>query len=63
MPEAISDSSTIIHLAGIGRIKLLKEFYEKILITPAVWDAAVVAGQGMAGADEVNGASNTCLIE
>jgi len=63
MPEAISDSSTLIHLAGIGRLKLLKEFYEKILITPAVWDEVVVAVQGMAGADEVNGASNAGWIE
>ncbi|PXF61379.1 MAG: DUF3368 domain-containing protein [Candidatus Methanogaster sp.] len=63
MPEAISDSSTLIHLAGIGRLKLLKEFYGKILITPAVWDEVVVAGQSRAGADEVNGASNAGWIE
>ncbi|RLG30719.1 DUF3368 domain-containing protein [Methanosarcinales archaeon] len=63
MPEAISDSSTLIHLAGIGRLKLLKEFYGKIIITPAVWDEVVVAGQGRAGADEVNGASNAGWIE
>ena len=44
MPEAISDSSTLIHLAGIERLQLLKEFYGKILITPAVWDEVVVAG-------------------
>ena len=37
MPEAISDSSTLIHLAGIGRLKLVKEFYEDILITPAFY--------------------------
>ena len=37
MPEAISDSSTLIHLAGIGRLKLLKEFYGNILITPAFY--------------------------
>ena len=63
MPEAISDSSTLIHLAGIGRLKLLKEFYGNILITPAVWDEVVVAGQGRAGADEVNGANSAGWIE
>jgi predicted nucleic acid-binding protein len=63
MPEAISDSPTLIHLAGIGRLKLLKEFYGKILITPAVWDEVVVAGQGRVGADEVNGARNAGWIE
>ena len=38
MQEAISDSSILIHLAGIGRLELLKEFFGKILITPAVWN-------------------------
>jgi predicted nucleic acid-binding protein len=63
MPEAISDSSTLIHLAGIGRLELLKEFYGKILITPTVWDEVVVEGQGRAGAGEVNGANNAGWIE
>jgi len=27
-----SDSSTLIHLAAIGRLSLLREFYEKIII-------------------------------
>jgi predicted nucleic acid-binding protein len=30
MPEAISDSSTLIYLAGIGHLEILKEFYYKI---------------------------------
>lgn len=36
MPLVISDSSTLIHLAAIGRLALLKEFYGKITIPPAV---------------------------
>jgi predicted nucleic acid-binding protein len=63
MPEAISDSSTLIHLAGIGRLELLKEFYGKILITPAVWKEVVVEGQSRAGAGEVNEANNAGWIE
>lgn len=63
MPEAISDSSTLIHLAGIGRLELLKEFYGKILITPAVWKEVVVEGQSRAGASEVNEANNAGWIE
>ena len=45
MREAISDSSTLIHLAGIGRLDLLKEFYGMILITPAVWREVVEGGR------------------
>jgi hypothetical protein len=37
MPEAISDSSTRIHLAAIGRLDLLRAFYERVIIPPAVW--------------------------
>ena len=45
MQDAISDSSTLIHLAGIGRLELLKVFYGKILITPAVWKEVVEGGE------------------
>ena len=31
MPGAICDSSTLIHLAKIGRLHLLREFHKKIL--------------------------------
>jgi predicted nucleic acid-binding protein len=48
MQEAISDSSTLIHLAGIGRLELLKEFYERILITPVVWKEVVEERMGKA---------------
>jgi len=37
MPLVISDSSTLIHLAAIGRLTLLKEFYGKVVIHAAVW--------------------------
>ncbi len=45
MQEAVSDSSTLIHLAWIGHLELLKEFYGKILITPAVWKEVVEEGK------------------
>ena len=45
MQEAVSDSSTLIHLAWIGHLELLKEFYGKILITPAVWKEVVEVGK------------------
>jgi len=53
MQEAISDSSTLIHLAGIERLELLKESYEKILITPEVWKEVVEEGKERPGAREV----------
>ncbi|MCL0078512.1 DUF3368 domain-containing protein [Dehalococcoidia bacterium] len=63
MQEVISDSSTLIHLAGIGRLELLKEFYEKILITPAVWREVVEEGKGRPGAEEVKEAQRAGWIE
>lgn len=48
MADAISDSSTLIHLAKIGRLHLLREFHKKILIAPAVW-REVVAGKAETG--------------
>ena len=63
MQEAISDSSTLIHLAGIGRLELLKDFYGKILITPAVWKEVVEEGKGRPGASEVKEANSSGWIE
>jgi predicted nucleic acid-binding protein len=37
MPEAVSDSSTLIHLAVLGHLQLLREFYDQVVIPPAVW--------------------------
>ena len=37
MPNAISDSSTLIHLAGIGQLGLLKALFGRVMVPPAVW--------------------------
>lgn len=63
MPEAISNSSTFIHLAGIGRLEFLREFYEKVLVTSAVWREVVEEGKGRAGAEEVRKACKSGWIE
>lgn len=63
MPKAISNSSTLIHLAGIGRLELLKEFYGKVLITPAVWREVVEEGKERPGAKEVKEANSSGWIE
>jgi len=63
MPLVISDSSTLIHLASIGRLELLREFYERITIPPAVWREVVAEGKGRAGAAEVEIAHDASWIE
>lgn len=49
----VSDTSTLIHLAAIGQLDLLKEFFEHVTIPPAVWREVVEQGKGRAGAVEV----------
>ena len=53
MGLVVSDSSTLIHLAAIGRLALLKEFYGCIVVPPAVWREVVEQGGGRVGAVEV----------
>ncbi len=45
MQTVVCDSSVLIHLANIRRLYLLKDFYEKILIPPAVWREVVEEGK------------------
>ena len=58
MPRAVSNSSPLIHLAAIERLNLLREFYEDVLIPPAVWREVVEEGEGRSGAREVSEAVN-----
>jgi len=44
MPITVSDSSTLIHLAGIGRLDLLRQFYDTLLIPPAVHREVITEG-------------------
>ncbi|MDP9365751.1 MAG: DUF3368 domain-containing protein [Chloroflexota bacterium] len=50
---AISDSSPIIFCAAVGRLNLLRDVYQEILVPPAVWREVVVEGAGRPGAAEV----------
>lgn len=59
MPGAVSDSSTLIHLALLDRLDLLRQFYDEVLIPPAVWKEVVEQGQGRAGAREVEEAARS----
>lgn len=63
MPLVLSDSSTLIHLAAIGRLPLLREIYQKIAIPAAVWREVVEEGKRRAGAAEVEAARKSGWIE
>lgn len=63
MGLVVSDSSTLIHLAAIGRLTLLKEFYGHITVPPAVWREVVEEGEGRAGSVEVDQARQAGWIE
>ncbi|HID56392.1 TPA: DUF3368 domain-containing protein [Candidatus Poribacteria bacterium] len=63
MPIAIGDSSTLINLAAIGRLSLLREFYERIIVPQAVWEEVVVEGRGRPGAMEIETARDAGWIE
>ncbi len=44
MPGIISNSSPIIHLAKIGRLNLLHEFYGTVTVPNAVYEECVTEG-------------------
>ena len=53
----VSDSSPLITLARIGRLALLADLFDKILVPSAVYDEVTVAGRGRPGAEESRRAS------
>ena len=63
MPGAICDSSTLIHLAKIGRLHLLREFHKRIFIAPAVWREVVQEGRDWPGSSEVKQGRQAGWIE
>jgi len=63
MPVVISNSSTLMHLSAIGRLALLKEFYGKIIIPPAVWKEVVEEGMGRIGVTEAKQARQDGWID
>lgn len=56
MLTVICDSSTLIHLASINRLGLLRAFYSEIIVPTAVWREVVIEGQERAGVSEVRAA-------
>lgn len=62
MPIVISDSSSLINLAGIGRLNLLHEIFGRVIIPQSVWDEVVLRGDTLPGASEVREARDTGWI-
>ena len=56
MSHAVSDSSPLIHLAAIGRLSLLRDYYNSIIIPTAVWREVVEQGGDREGAKEIKNA-------
>jgi uncharacterized protein len=52
----VSNSSALINLARIGKLALLRDLYVEVCIPEAVWQEAVVIGEGQAGANEIKAA-------
>jgi predicted nucleic acid-binding protein len=50
---AVSNSTPLIALSKIGKLNLLREYFEKISIPKAVYDEVVVKGGVLYGAEEV----------
>jgi uncharacterized protein len=62
MPLVISDTSTLIHLAAIGKLALLRDLYQKITVPSAVWKEVVEGGKGRVGTVEIEAARQTGWI-
>ncbi|MFA5330817.1 MAG: DUF3368 domain-containing protein [Methanoregula sp.] len=63
MSVAVSDSSVLIHLAAIGRLNLLKYYFDEVIVSPAVWREVVVQGGTRYGVDEVISARKSGWIK
>jgi hypothetical protein len=53
----VSDTSPLINLAWIGRLDLLHAIHNQILIPEAVWQEAVLRGEGRPGTTDVAAAT------
>jgi predicted nucleic acid-binding protein len=51
--KVVSDATPLIHLAAIGRLDLLKELFQEILIPEEVYEEVVLHGRDRPGSVEV----------
>ena len=57
MPEVVSNSSPLIHLAKIGKLELLESIFGVVTIPGAVYDECVAQGGGREEAKDIENAS------
>ena len=53
MTRVVSNASPLISLARIGKVDLLRDLFEVLVIPEAVWREVVIDGTGQPGAEEV----------
>jgi predicted nucleic acid-binding protein len=53
----VPDAGPLIYLAGSGHLDLLPALYSQVVVPQIVFDEIVVAGAGLTGAREVEGAN------
>ena len=58
----IVDSSVLIHLSRIGKLSLLKDFFEKVVITEEVFRETVVEAKHRIGASAIEQACGKWII-
>lgn len=57
MPKVVSNSSPLIHLARIGRLELLRDFFKNVLIPEEVYKECVIDGKDREDANKIRDAS------
>lgn len=57
MPNAVSDSSVLIHLSAIGQFALLPLFFSEVRVPGAVWREVVVQGRSHQVVQDVQAAA------
>lgn len=51
--RVVSNASPLINLARIGRLDLLCQLFDALIVPEAVWREVVIEGTGQAGAEEI----------
>ena len=58
----IVDSSVLIHLSRVGKLSLLKDFFETVIITANVYRETVVEAKGKAGVSAIEQATQKWIF-
>ncbi len=57
MPKVVCNSSPLIHLARIGKLELLRDFFDEVLIPEAVYRECVIEGKDKDDARKIKNAT------